>query len=191
MSEIGDGTITEVLEKLRRLSYEIEEINRRFDSLDRTGYTLDDFRLRVDHYESEMTNFRRQVERGSAPLPPQNQQAGTDRFPIPIYSGERSTLSRFLNLFFTWALSHKSEDALSYSLPIIMTTKKSRSELEVEYGRRNVEQLLVVWSALMKAVEKDKTIADIVAEAKAPSEAWKILNSIVEDDSSEREREQA
>ena len=44
MTEIGDGTITEVLEKLRRLSYEIEEINRRFDSLDPTGDTLDDFR---------------------------------------------------------------------------------------------------------------------------------------------------
>ena len=55
MTEIRDGTIKEVLEKFRRLDYEIEEINRRFDSLDRTGVTLNDFRLRVDHYESEMT----------------------------------------------------------------------------------------------------------------------------------------
>ena len=54
-----------------------------------------------------------------------------------------------------------------------------------------MEQSLVVWSALTKAVEKDKTIADIVVGAKAPSEAWKILNSMVEDDSSERAREQA
>ena len=59
-----------------------------------------------------------------------------------------------------------------------MTTKKSRTELEVEYGRWNVEQSLVVWSALTKAVEKDKAIADIVVGGKAPSEAWKILNSI-------------
>ena len=99
MAEIRDGTIKEVVEKLRRLSYGIEEISKRFDSLDRTGDVLDDFRLKVDRYESEMTNLRRQVKRGSAPLPPQNQQAGTDRFLIPIYSGERSTLSRFLNLF--------------------------------------------------------------------------------------------
>ena len=49
-----------------------------------------------------------------------------------------------------------------------MTAKKSRSELEVEYGRRNVEQSLVVLSALTKAVEKDKTIADIAEGAKAP-----------------------
>ena len=66
----------------------------------------------------------------------------------------------------------------------------SRSELEERYGRRNVEKSLVVWSALTKAVEKDKTIADIVVGAKAPSEAWKILNSLVEDDSSDRAKEQ-
>ena len=39
MAEIRDGTIKEVLEQLRLLSYEIEEINRRFDAVDRTGNT--------------------------------------------------------------------------------------------------------------------------------------------------------
>ena len=180
-----------MLEKVRLLSYEIEEINRRFDTVDRTGNTLDDLRVRVDHCANEMTNLRRQVERGSATMPPQNQQTGTDRFPIPMYSGERNSLSRFLKLFYTWALSHKSEDVLSYSRPVIMTSKKSRSELEEEYGRRDVEQSLVVWSALTKAVEKDKTIADIVVGAKAPSKVWKILNSMVEDDNSDRAREMA
>ena len=191
MAEIRDVTIKEVLEKLRLLSDEIEEINRRFDSLDRTGNTLDDFRVRVDYYENEMMNLRRQVERGSAALPPQNQQAGNKRFPTLMYSVERNSLSRDLKLFYPWALSHKSEDALSYSRPIIMTSKKSRSELEREYGRRDVEQSLVVWSALTKAVENDKTIADIAVGAKAPSEAWKILNSMVEDDNSDRARELA
>ena len=51
MAEIRDGTIKEVLEKLRCLGYEIEQINTRFDSLDRTSKTLGDFRLRVDYYE--------------------------------------------------------------------------------------------------------------------------------------------
>ena len=101
MADFRDGTIKLVVEKLRRLSYKIEEISRRFDTLDRTGGTLDDFRARVDHCESEMINLRRQVERGSALLPPQNQQTGTDRLLIPVYSGERSNLSRFLKLFFT------------------------------------------------------------------------------------------
>ena len=189
LAEIRDGTIKEVLEKRRRLSYEIEEINRRFDTVDHTGNTLDDLRVRVDNYSKEMADLRRQVERGSAAMPPQNQEAGTGRFPIPMYSGKRNSLPRFLKLFYTWALSHTAEDALSYSRPVIMTSKKSRSELEREYGRQDVEQSLVVWSALTKAVEKDKTIADIVVGAKAPSEAWKILNSMVEDDYSDRARE--
>ena len=73
MVEIRDGTMKEVLEKLRRLSYEIGDINRRFDSLDRTGGILDDFRVKVDSYEAETINLRRQVDLGSAPSPPLNQ----------------------------------------------------------------------------------------------------------------------
>ena len=69
MAEIGDGTIKEVLEKLRLLSCEIEEINTRFDIVDRTGDTLDDFRVRVDCYENEMADLSRQDDRGSATLP--------------------------------------------------------------------------------------------------------------------------
>ena len=42
----------------------------------------------------------------------------------------------------------------------------------------------------MKAVEKDKT-TDIVYGDKTCSEAWKILTSMVEDDSSKRAKEQA
>ena len=72
-----------------------------------------------------------------------------------------------------------------------MTSNNSRSDLEGHYDRRNVEKSLVVWSALTKSVEKDKPIADIVVGAKAPSEAWKILNSMVEDDCSDRAKEQA
>ena len=52
-------------------------------------------------------------------------------------------------------------------------------------------QSLTVWNGLTKAVEKDKSIADIVVRAKAPSEAWKILKSMIEDDSSDRGKEQA
>ena len=52
-------------------------------------------------------------------------------------------------------------------------------------------QSLTVWNGLTKAVEKDKSIADIVVRAKAPSEAWKILKSMIEDDSSDRAKEQA
>ena len=91
-----------------------------------------------------MVNLRKQVERGSAPLPPQNQQAGTVRFPIPTYSGERSTLSRYLKHFYAWALTSQSEDALKHSRPIIMTGDSSRREMEREYGKQIAEQSLVV-----------------------------------------------
>ena len=101
MAEVIDGTVKQKLEKLRRLSHGNDEINKRFDTVDRTGDALEDLRIRVDHHEIEMKSLRRQVVRGSAPFHPQNQQAGTDRFPIPMYSGERSSLSRFLKLFYT------------------------------------------------------------------------------------------
>ena len=163
MAEMRDGTIKEVLEKLRRVSGEIAEINNRLDlDRDRTGANLDALRVRIHSFEDEMTDLRRQ----SVP-----QQAGTGTF-IPTYSGERSSLSRFLKRFHAWALSHNAEDALSYSRPIIMTSMNSRSELkdqEERYGRQKVEKSLVIWSALTKAVEKDRMIADIVVGAKAPS----------------------
>ena len=171
VAKIRDGTVKEVLEKLRGLSDNIEKINRRFDIVDSSGGTLEDLRVRVYHHENKMTNLKRQVERGSAPLPPQNQQAGTDIFPIPMYSGERNRLSRFLKHFYTWALSPQSEDALKHSRPIIMTGDSSRRELEREYSRQIVAQSLTVWNGLTKAVEKEKTIADIVVRAKAPSKA--------------------
>ena len=192
IAEIRNGTIRDGLEEFRRLSYEIEAIDRRLDErIRRTGETLDDLKVQVYRHEAEMVELRRQVKFGSASSSPLNQQAGNDRFSIAIYSEERITLSRSLNFFYTWALSHKSEDALNYSRPVVMTTMKSRTKLEIEYGERNVEQPLVVWNALTKAAEKGKTIADIAVEAKAPSEARKILTNMVEDDSSERVKKQA
>ena len=179
MTEIKDGTMKDVLVKLRTLSDEIEEINRRFGTVDRTS----------NRYKSDLADLRRQVERGSTPLPPRNQQVGT--FPIPMYSGERSSLSRFLKEFQTWALSSRSEDALSNSRPVILTGDKSRRELEIKYGRQIVAQSLTVWNGLTKAVKKDKSVTEIVVRAKTPSEAWKILKSMVEDDSSDKAKEQA
>ena len=184
MAEIRDG----IMKDVQLLKDEIEEINRRFGAVDRTGNTLEDLRVRVNCHENDIADLRRQVERHSTPLPPPNQQEGT--FPIPMYSGERSSLSRFLKQFHAWTLSSRSEDALSNSRPVILTGDKSRRELEIEYGRQIVAQSLTVWNGLTKAVEKDRSTADIVVRAKAPSEAWKIHKSIVEDDSSDRAKEQ-
>ena len=83
-----------------------------------------------------------------------------------MYSGERNSLSRSLKHVYTWALSSQSEDALNHSRPIIMAGDISRRELEREYGRQIVAQSLTVWNGLTKAVEKNKTTADIVVRAK-------------------------
>ena len=69
MAKIRDGTMKNVLVELRLLSDEIEEINRRFGTVDRAGSTLDDLRVKVNCYENDMADLRRQVERGSTPLP--------------------------------------------------------------------------------------------------------------------------
>ena len=96
MAKITEGPTRDVLEKFRRLSYKIEEINRGFDTFACTGETLGDLKVKVYRHEAEMVELRRQVELSSAPSPPLNQQAGNDRFPISIYSGERSTYLIFL-----------------------------------------------------------------------------------------------
>ena len=99
VAEVTGGAIRDVLGKSRRLRYKIEEFNRRFDTFACTSETLGDLKVKVYRHEAERVELRRQVELSSAPSPPLNQQAGNDRFPIPIYSGERSTLPNFLKTF--------------------------------------------------------------------------------------------
>jgi len=40
---------------------------------------------------------------------------------------------------------------------------------------------MVVWTALFKAVARDVLTSDMVVRAKSSSEAWTVLNSIIED----------
>ena len=95
-----------------------------------------------------------------------------------MYSGERSSLFRFLKQFHAWTLSSRSEDALSNSRPVILTGDKSRRELEIEYGRQIVAQSLTVWNGLTKAVEKDEVgWVEYNASSRdcAGLDAWKCL----------------
>ena len=171
VAEVRDSTIGGVQEGLICLRYKIEEIFKRFNTFAYASGTLDVIRATEDSHEANLVELRRQGELGSTPSPLLNRQAVNDRFPIPNYSGEGSTLPRFPKRFYTWALSHQSEDALVYSRSMLMVAKKFHRELEEEYSRRTVEQSLIVWSALTKDVEKNKTIEGIVVGAKAPSEA--------------------
>ena len=57
VAEIRDDIVRGVLEELRRLSCEIGEINRRFDTFACAGETLDDLRAKVARHEAEMVEL--------------------------------------------------------------------------------------------------------------------------------------
>ena len=69
MAEIRDGAIRDVLQKLRRLSYEIEEASRRFDTFAYTSETLYDVRIKIYRNEAEIVELPRQVGLDSTPSP--------------------------------------------------------------------------------------------------------------------------
>ena len=54
-----------------------------------------------------------------------------------------------------------------------------RPELGSIHGREKVNQSIAVWTGLVKGIEKDKTLLAMVITAGSPSEAWKILLSLV------------
>ena len=58
---------------------------------------------------------------------------------VPVYSGDRSTLLKFLKLFRTWILAHDAETALVTSEPIRVVGKK-RVELDIAHGKERVNQ---------------------------------------------------
>ena len=100
------------------------------------------------------------------------------RAPVPVYSGDRSTLSNFLKLFQTWTLTHDAGNSLVNSEPIRVVGRK-RTDLDNARGKENVNQSIAVWRGLVKGIEKYKILLDMVITAGSPSEAWKILLSMV------------
>ena len=100
------------------------------------------------------------------------------RAPVPVYSGDRSTLSNFLKLFQTWALLYEAGNAFVTEVAVRVVGHE-RSELESTHGKEKVNQSIAVWTGLVKEVKKDKTLLDMVITAGSPSEAWKIMLSLV------------
>ena len=98
---------------------------------------------------------------------------------MPVYSVDRSTLSSFLKLFQTWTLLHEAWNALATEDPVRVIGYE-RSGPENTPGREKViTQSIAVWTGLVKGIEKDKTPLDMVITAGSPSEAWKVLLSLV------------
>ena len=73
---------------------------------------------------------------------------------------------------------HEAGNALLSADPIRVVGHE-RSELESTDGREKVNQSNAVWTGLVKGIEKYKTLLDMVITTGSPSEALKILLSLV------------
>ena len=73
-------------------------------------------------------------------------------------------------------LLHESGNALVTEVSVRIVGHE-RPELESTHGRE-VNQYIAVWTGLVKGIEKDKTLLDMVITARSPSEAWKIMFSL-------------
>ena len=127
----------------------------------------------VGRLQAEMTNLQARVD-----IFPTLSRGLESRAPLPVYSGDRSTLSNYLKLFQTWTSSYEAGNVLVKEIPVRVVGHE-RPELESIHGREKVNQSIAVRTRLVKGIEKDKTPLDMVITAGSPSEAWKILLSLV------------
>ena len=167
-------SVPQMQEELERLRARTMELTRGLSAV-REG--------RVDYsifLELRETVGRLQTEVISMRISPTLSRVPTEgsRAPVPVYCGDRTTLPNFLKLFQTWTLSHVAGNALVTDEPVRVVGHE-RSELESIHGREKVNQSIAVWTGLVKGIEKDKTLLDMVITAGSPSEAWKILLSLV------------
>ena len=73
---------------------------------------------------------------------------------------------------------HEAENALVTEDPVRVVGHE-RSELQSTHGREKVNQSIAVWTGLVKGIEKDKTLLDMLIIAESPSEVWKTLLSLI------------
>ena len=102
----------------------------------------------------------------TCPLPSHVKVAGP-RCPYILVT---AALSNFFKIFQTWTLTHDAKNALVTSDPIRVVGRE-RAELDSAHGREKVNQSIAVWTGLVKGIEKDKTLVDMVITAGWSSEA--------------------
>ena len=170
-------SVPHMQEELERLRARTSELTRELSSEREGRVNLSDFlelRGTVGRLQAEMSNLQARVDISST-LSRANEGS---RAPVPVYSGDHSTLSNYLKLFQTWTSSYAAGNVLVTKVPVIVVGNE-RPELENIHGREKVNQSIAVWTGLVKVIETDKTLLDMVITAGSPSEAWKILLSLV------------
>ena len=178
LRHVGNAeSVPHMQEELERLRARTTELTRGLSSEREGRVNLSDFlelRGTVGRLQAEMSNLQARVDISST-LSRANESS---RAPVPVYSGDRGTLSNYLKLFQTWTSSYAAGDVLVTEVPVRVVGNE-RPELENIHGREKVNQSIAVWTGLVKGIEKDKTLLDMVITAGSPSEAWKILLSLV------------
>ena len=169
-------SVPHMQEELERLRARTSELTRGLSSEREGLVNLSDFlelRGTVGRLEADMSNLQARVDFSST----LSRADEGSRASVPVYSGDRSTLSNYLKLFQTWTSSYAAGNVLVTEVPV-RDVGNERPELESIHGREKVNQSIAVWTGLVKGIEKDKTLLDMVITAGSLSEAWKILLSL-------------
>ena len=172
------GSVPHMQEDLERLRARAMELTRGLSSVREGQVNLYDFlelRGTVGRFQAEITSLRTRIE--VSPTPSRVPAEGS-KAPVPVYAEDRSTLSNVLKRFQTRTSLHEAGNGL-VTEGLVRVVGHERSELGSTHGREKVNQSIAVWTGLMKGIEKDITLLDIVITAGSPSEAWKILLSLV------------
>ena len=182
-----EGHIGRIAARVPRMQEELEclkdklvELTRGFSTMKKGLVYISDFlelRNMIGRHEATIASLR-QARLDTLPPTLSHGPAESSRAPVPVYSGNRSTLSNFLKLFQSWTKAHDAGNTLVTSEPIRVVGKE-RAELDNACGREKVNQSIAVWTELVKVIER-----------RSPSEAWKLLLSKVSE-SSEAARDKA
>ena len=54
--------------------------------------------------------------------------------------------------------------------------------MDARHGRESVSKAIAIWSGLVKAIAKDEILLDMIITTGSPSEAWKNLSGMIDDE---------
>ena len=129
-------SVPRMQEELGRLRARMGELTRGFSASKEGLVNFSDFlelRGRVGGHEADIINLR-QARFEMSPTLSRGPAKGS-RTPVPVYSGDRSTLSSFLKLFQTWTLTHEAGNTLVTDDPIRVVGRE-REERDRAHGRK-------------------------------------------------------
>ena len=148
-------------EELERHRAEMAELTRGISTIKEGLAHMSDFlelRSMVGRHETEVAGLR-QARLNTSSLTLSRGPAESSRLPVPIYSGDPSTLSNFLKIFRTWTLVHDAENAIVTNEPV-RVIGEDRGELDNAHVREKANRSVAVWTSLVKEIKRNKTLLE-------------------------------